>query len=32
MIKKLYPKGYGPIHQVSEKENVRNELLNAIHD
>jgi len=28
--KKLYPKGYEPIHQVSEKDNVGNELLNAI--
>jgi len=30
MTKKLCPKGYELINQVSEKENVRNELLNAM--
>ncbi|MDH3489698.1 MAG: hypothetical protein OEL56_04540 [Nitrosopumilus sp.] len=30
MTEKTYPKWYQPIHQVTEKENFRNELLNAI--
>ncbi len=30
MAEKLFPKGYQPIHQVSEKEDVRNQLLTTI--
>lgn len=30
MTEKLYPKGYRPTHQVSEKEGVRNQLLTTI--